>query len=612
MRSNISISNETVSALLLNWNSHSRTYTNLPLLFSNATFPRRYLLAYGDLTFTHDILSYFSKTRCKCIISGYKRIWCVRSCDHRGTPQLCGVVISLLSKQELQTEGRMKNCGDKSVSGEGVVYEISDDLQEDIQKELDEWEKGGYGRDVLEAEVYCDLKNNEKGYCVKYEDICGECIHKEGLVKSKFQDDIKQKIVSCLCYRVTPSSPSYWTRAHDPYFTSSILSLSSGPSGSNFEYIHNISISISDDPHTFYLNQLSKYYRAKYIYFLFGKGRNKENQLQLNSYEGKHYWEKVTEIIISVDRNPYHCCHNFCNEKPEVVKISMGYSHMAMLFQNDSVYMFGTNEYGQLGTVVSSLLPNIQNVSCGQYHTLYQSHDRAYTSGCNTNGRVSGRQDSIDAYLKLNPLEISDVIDIQAGWCHSIIMTPKKTIIMGQYNAIIESLYREYKIVFDKVFAGYYYTIGIKDNMEVFSMGRNICLGRKSHTRDYTLEFGRVIVELKVAKRQYLDVSVTCGENQVWLLCNSTVTTDVYTWGIVNGNLIQNPVEFKIDKIYRIRELYCKNEELVLIVDGEGKFWECHNSNAFTRVRGSIQFGEKSGDYFLIGMGFGWWMALRS
>lgn len=357
---------------------------------------------------------------------------------------------------------------------------------------------------------------------------------------------------------------------------------------------------------------MCEYYSDKHIYYFFGKGKNEENQLQLNSYQRKEYWEEVTEIMISVDMSPYPNKHNKTNKKPNIVKMSMGHSHMALLFQNHTLYMLGTNEHGQLGTTFSSLFPYIQNVSCGQYHTLYQSHHKVYISGCNTNGRVSGKLDSIDAYIKLHSLEISNVVGIQAGWCHSIIMTPKKTIILGQYNVVKESLYREYTIVFDRVFGGYYYTIGIKDNMDVYSMGRSMCLGRESDSKDYDLDFGKVNIKLKLNKKKDMDVNVTCGKNQVWLLCNTFINNSVYTWGYVNRQVIQNPIEYRIESINRIRELYCKSEEVVLIVDEEGQFWEGNSRGTFIRVRGCVEFGEKTEDELLIGMGFGWWMGLRA
>lgn len=211
--------------------------------------------------------------------------------------------MTLLSKQELQNEGLWgdQDQNDKDIVTEGVVYEIPDDLQENVQKELDNREKGGYGRDIVDVELCERIGKNDKG-------DGNVDLDKENDDK-KINNNIKKKKIPCLTYRVTPSSPSYWKRTHDPHFTSAIFSSSSGPSGSNLHYIQYISKYISNDPHTFYLYRMCEHYSDKHVYFLFGKGRNEENQLQLNSYQRKDHWEEVTEIMINVDRIPYSSKH---------------------------------------------------------------------------------------------------------------------------------------------------------------------------------------------------------------------------------------------------------------------------------------------------------------
>ena len=75
---------------------------------------------------------------------GYKRCWCQKSTDHRGTVLFPGIVCTLLSDAEVRGIFDLDDNSCRSeimFVTEGVVYEIPRDLVRDLLKELDFREK---------------------------------------------------------------------------------------------------------------------------------------------------------------------------------------------------------------------------------------------------------------------------------------------------------------------------------------------------------------------------------------------------------------------------------------------------------------------------------------
>ena len=79
---------------------------------------------------------------------GWKRCWCQRSADHRGTPSFLGLVCTLLSDDEYRMI--YKSNGGNGVKGnedivsmtEGVLYTVPKVVADDVLSELDFREKG--------------------------------------------------------------------------------------------------------------------------------------------------------------------------------------------------------------------------------------------------------------------------------------------------------------------------------------------------------------------------------------------------------------------------------------------------------------------------------------
>ena len=81
-------------------------------------------------------------------------------------------------------------------------------------------------------------------------------------------------------------------------------------------------------------------------------------------------------------------------------KITCGYSHVALLDNNGTVWTTGDNTYGQLGngTTVSQFLPvfsSATDVECCNYSTIVLSNSIVYTTGKNTTGELGQNSDSL-------------------------------------------------------------------------------------------------------------------------------------------------------------------------------------------------------------------------
>jgi cation transport regulator ChaC len=138
-----------------------------------------HIFGYGSLCWKpgspHEILAHKSvqKTIAKAI--GWKRCWCQKSTDHRGTTDFFGLVCTLLSEDEIHNftnrntnrnrnristrkeekmisiSGSRSSSDSSSSMTEGVLYTIPSHLVEQCLAELDFREKGGYARDVIDV-----------------------------------------------------------------------------------------------------------------------------------------------------------------------------------------------------------------------------------------------------------------------------------------------------------------------------------------------------------------------------------------------------------------------------------------------------------------------------
>jgi cation transport protein ChaC len=83
-------------------------------------------------------------------VRGYKRLFAQNSCDHRGTPSFPGLVVTLVSDEDLERLGSRDKNSDPSETL-GVVYRIPNEKSQAILEDLDFREKGGYSRSVVDV-----------------------------------------------------------------------------------------------------------------------------------------------------------------------------------------------------------------------------------------------------------------------------------------------------------------------------------------------------------------------------------------------------------------------------------------------------------------------------
>lgn len=190
-----------------------------------------YIFGYGSLIWRPGaLMQNLPSFHCSAI--GYKRLFAQKSCDHRGTAEFPGVVLNLVSDEELVARGYPVTSASEC---EGVVWLVPPDLAVELIMDLDFREKGGYHRHLLPVR----LREATPHYAV------GE-------------------VVSALVYTGAPSNPNFFL-APSPSLSKALLSLerstrfaadpfgllqrnvvvdiiacARGPSGANADYLFNL------------------------------------------------------------------------------------------------------------------------------------------------------------------------------------------------------------------------------------------------------------------------------------------------------------------------------------------------------------------------------------
>jgi alpha-tubulin suppressor-like RCC1 family protein len=213
-------------------------------------------------------------------------------------------------------------------------------------------------------------------------------------------------------------------------------------------------------------------------------------------------------------------------EKEEVFLISGGESHSAILTLTSKVYVYGKNYFGQLGLGHNNYVYHptkidfldkikISKVVCGGDHTLALSEDNnIYSWGLNMFGQlgvgdyivrkqpvkldlVSKKSDNLSILSKNE-----DLIDIAAGAQHSILLTSKNRILTCGFSKYFSLGYESEedvnifkpieniptKSAITKISAGVYHSGCIVDNESIYIWGKGEVLQYEKPTIMY-LEF---------------------------------------------------------------------------------------------------------------------------
>ena len=149
-------------------------------------------------------------------------------------------------------------------------------------------------------------------------------------------------------------------------------------------------------------------------------GRNKENQLGLGPDNEAEYVSVPSPIP----------------NLPKISQVSCGGNYTVCLDYEGSIWSFGLNMFGQLGTgnilnynVPQQILniPPVRYVACGSDHTLIITNDsNLWSCGNNTFGQLC--LENKISHSTFQQTSFSDVSKISLGYYHSLIQTDKEEI----------------------------------------------------------------------------------------------------------------------------------------------------------------------------------------
>ncbi|MGN0608594.1 MAG: hypothetical protein ACI4J6_05275, partial [Oscillospiraceae bacterium] len=172
-------------------------------------------------------------------------------------------------------------------------------------------------------------------------------------------------------------------------------------------------------------------------------------------------------------------------------RVSLGYGHSAYITENGDLYMWGRNDYGQLGdgTYIDKdtpvkIMSNVSQVSLGFNHSAcITTNGDLYTWGYNGSGRLG---DGTSLYLtpsKSSPQKImSNVAQVSLGWEHSACITTSGDLYTwgdNSYNQIGDGTndkwFSPLKIMSNvvQISVGNYHSACITADGELYMWGRN-------------------------------------------------------------------------------------------------------------------------------------------
>lgn len=547
------------------------------------------IFGYGSLCWKPGDGTTLSKdgvTRCLGRAVGWKRCWSQRSADHRGTPDFQGLVCTLLSDEEIFNIYNDKNSDSSITSSpptmtEGIIYTVPPSLAGECLAELDFREKGGYSRDIIN--VVIDSEDDSK---------------------SDKNNDDEKNTVQALLYRGTPDNPAFWKRAlMDLPFAAATMAVAVGPSGPNDEYLYNLdnflssasSSTHSGDMDTKRLaNMCRELQHDRSLFFLYGSGSNQHGQLLLlgdnNAIEGdtistdnsnQHHLlsddgnlHSLTELVIATV--PILGDNDVASKKPSTLYAGGG--HSGMLLESGEFYLWGWNEYGQLGrgdlvnhSDASNMASNlsfplvaplqhindndtilVEKAALGHAHTLLieRRSGRLYAFGDNSRGQVTGIKNPASLSSKIPHMMTPEslvkeyFIDIATGLFHSAginqngelltwgCQTYGQTLVTDSKDDLVRRWKPEDGSSLVKVTCGRRHTVMLDEHGRIWTMGDNKYgqLGRP------TTGSNKAVPELvagQLGRKGSGCFDISCG----WSHCMALVTkgilrkNDLYGWG---------------------------------------------------------------------------------
>ena len=202
-----------------------------------------------------------------------------------------------------------------------------------------------------------------------------------------------------------------------------------------------------------------------------------------------------------------------------ITSINCSTGHTACLDNDGNLFIFGSNEYGQLGIGVDKDtlqythvpqkidIPSCIQVSCGEYFTMCLCENGfLYSFGYNHCGQL-GLGNNQFSFNTPQRIELTDVDFVECGGDHTFCKTTNNKVYCcgssayGQLstgntttqNTLLPCTYLPDAIIVD-IKCGKYHTLLLTSNQEVYSCGSNEegQLGRKAGDYEYSSSFQQI------------------------------------------------------------------------------------------------------------------------
>lgn len=167
-----------------------------------------YIFGYGSLLWRPgDLMDQFLSFG--CLLKGYQRIFAQRSCDHRGTPNFPGFVLTLIENSFFNINNDINELYGKV----WLIPDIDEIKTKELIDELDFRERGGYHRHIIDVKL-----------------LQSTPYHKEG------------DIIKAIVYSGSVDNPNFWYISQKDVRNqvADIIAAANGPSGPNASYLINL------------------------------------------------------------------------------------------------------------------------------------------------------------------------------------------------------------------------------------------------------------------------------------------------------------------------------------------------------------------------------------
>lgn len=344
---------------------------------------------------------------------------------------------------------------------------------------------------------------------------------------------------------------------------SAVMSVSTGPSGKNIDYLSQLDVFMSDpkvasptevtadydgDTDTSKLASMAKLFQENTLFFLFGSGSNQHNQLLLGSDDNNACLvngedaHELKEIVLCAPTGT----------SKDVKKIVGGGGHSGLLTNDGSLFLWGWNSSGQLGRPPNSsqssttpplpVIPRlascaVEDVALGFGHTVVieKGSGRLLAFGDNERGQVLGSVGTKSVAEPTTPAIAKGLsfVRVAAGLFHSAAVTTEGDLITFGCLRFGQSLPEPWRpndgsrIV--DVACGRRHTVALDEHGRVWTMGES---KRGQLGRNVDSNKGPGLVDGFLGEKQSGCVRVGSG----WSHTIATVETPsgeshIYGWG---------------------------------------------------------------------------------